>query len=932
MERPHNDYRYLVVSVGNSCRPARVGQEGGRAMGVLRVWASLFLLLTTLDAAPLRGPRQSAARISDDDDGGDPSTDPMSDAEFAARLADVREHTKRWTEGQFEIHMFEVGQGNSQLVIFPSGFTILIDVAENSWNTARGAQLVAAKVEAILGHTHVNIGSPSHWHLDHLGYVGYGGFWYLITTGRVTFDKIIDRDGAQWAGEGPCPLPDSGPLGPETLEQFDWRNVGTSGGTGERWVCWATDPRNEQIYRLREVAVEGFDQFNPPDADSSVEVIITDAIGVKMVDGETPVSGDQRFWRNASGAILPPSENDYCIALVIRHGNFSYFTGGDLDGSYNVSRFGYTYNDVETPIADRVGQVDLFQVNHHGSSHSTNQFFIDTVRPQASLISCGVDNSHGHPAQVVLNRVLAAGHVYLHHVCDSSRDYGSSRFVGSDIVITSSDGGATFLVDDIKYTSRGGARDGRHICTTSVPPCDTCAECCHSYIPAGEMCDQCVAENCESRVDAIESRSTQQQLQDEVHQGLPAWAPGTFEVRVLDVGRGDAQLIVFPSGFSILVDAPENSWNSQVGATRIIQAVREILGHTHVNVAVVTNWRTDHVGYPGFGGFFRLIEGGGVTFDKVVDRAGAEWLGDTACVLPETGAPSDEQMDFVRWLNAGVTSVTAERWVCWATDPHSGSRMSSLREVAIAGSTEQIRPPDAEAEVLIAYVDGNGVLLADGVTPLSGDRRYGFGSPPIEQDYSLALRIKFGKFTYITAGDINGVYENGGINNVEAAVASRIGPVDVMRANNYGAATANTEAYLTALLPQVALLNCGLPSAGSTPAQQTLDRLLKVSDVYLHHHCNTNADYGAAEVLGGELRITSSDGGATFLLHGPHGKGWEYTSGEGGTPPSPPPPPPPAPGWVCAASTPPCNTCEACCRDYLPGDACDACVRIECGR
>ena len=478
-------------------------------------WAALVLFLVSLDAAPVARQRQPRSGRDEyaveigvenelgDDDGRDPSVGPMSDAEFAARLADVQQNTTRWTEGTFEIHMFEVGQGNSQLVIFPSGFTILIDVAENSWNTARGAQLVAAKVEAILGHTHVNIGSPSHWHLDHLGYVGYGGFWYLITTGRLTFDKIIDRDGARWAGEGPCDLPDSGPLDPETLEQFDWRNMGTSGGTGERWVCWATDPRNEQIYSLREVAVEGFAQFNPPDdADSSVEVVITDAKGVKMIDGETPVSGDQRFWTNATGALLPPSENDYCIALVIRHGNFTYFTGGDLDGQYNVSRFGYSYNDVETPIAGRVGQLDLFQVNHHGSSHSTNQFFIDTLRPQASLISCGVENSHGHPAQVVLNRVLAAGDVYLHHVCDSSRDYGTSRFVGSDIVVTSSDNGATFQVDDTMYTSRGGEPEGRHICTTSVPPCDTCAACCHSYIPAGEMCDKCADENCQPQMTA----------------------------------------------------------------------------------------------------------------------------------------------------------------------------------------------------------------------------------------------------------------------------------------------------------------------------------------------------------------------------------------------------------------------------------------------
>ena len=79
----------------------------------------------------------------------------------------------------------------------------------------------------------VDIGSPSHWHLDHLGYVGYGGFWWLITTGALTFGKIIDRDGAAWVGDGPCVLPDSGPLPPETLDQMEFRNIGTSGGTGE---------------------------------------------------------------------------------------------------------------------------------------------------------------------------------------------------------------------------------------------------------------------------------------------------------------------------------------------------------------------------------------------------------------------------------------------------------------------------------------------------------------------------------------------------------------------------------------------------------------------------------------------------------------------------------------------------------------------------
>jgi hypothetical protein len=372
----------------------------------MRMWVLMPLLLAHARGAPIR--RTAAAPgAPGDDDGHDPLLErhaPMSDEEFEARLAEIQRTSRRWREGTFEVHMFEVGQGNSQLIIFPSGFTILLDVAENSWNTARGAQLVAAKVEAVLGHTHVDVGSPSHWHLDHLGYVGYGGFWYLLTTGQLTFGKIIDRGGAEWVGADACELPDSGPLPPETMEDIRWHSVGTTSGTAERWVCWATDPHNEEIYALREVAVEGSDQFNPPpsdvDAGSSVEVIITDAQGVVMIDGESPLDRDNRFWRDENGTLLPPSENDYCIALVVRHGNFTYFTGGDLDGQYNVSRFGYSYNDVETPIAPRVGRVDVMQVNHHGSSHSTNQFFVDTLRPQASLISCGVENSHGHPAQV----------------------------------------------------------------------------------------------------------------------------------------------------------------------------------------------------------------------------------------------------------------------------------------------------------------------------------------------------------------------------------------------------------------------------------------------------------------------------------------------------------------------------------------------------
>lgn len=36
---------------------------------------------------------------------------------------------------EFEAHILKVGQGESQLVIYPSGYTILIDAMEPSWNS-----------------------------------------------------------------------------------------------------------------------------------------------------------------------------------------------------------------------------------------------------------------------------------------------------------------------------------------------------------------------------------------------------------------------------------------------------------------------------------------------------------------------------------------------------------------------------------------------------------------------------------------------------------------------------------------------------------------------------------------------------------------------------------------------------------------------------
>jgi competence protein ComEC len=50
-------------------------------------------------------------------------------------------------------------------------------------------------------------------------------------------------------------------------------------------------------------------------------------------------------------------------------------------------------------------QSQILKVGHHGSSYSTSQAFLNSVTPTYGVISAGIDNSYGHPAQQTLDRL-----------------------------------------------------------------------------------------------------------------------------------------------------------------------------------------------------------------------------------------------------------------------------------------------------------------------------------------------------------------------------------------------------------------------------------------------------------------------------------------------------------------------------------------------
>lgn len=91
--------------------------------------------------------------------------------------------------------------------------------------------------------------------------------------------------------------------------------------------------------------------------------------------------------------------NDDSIVLKITYGETSFLFTGDANNDAE--------HDMLAARSDLVATV--LKVGHHGSDDATSYVFLREVMPQYAVISCGKDNSYGHPTDTVLSRLQDAG-------------------------------------------------------------------------------------------------------------------------------------------------------------------------------------------------------------------------------------------------------------------------------------------------------------------------------------------------------------------------------------------------------------------------------------------------------------------------------------------------------------------------------------------
>ena len=130
---------------------------------------------------------------------------------------------------------------------------------------------------------------------------------------------------------------------------------------------------------------------------------LTQALEYKNYTAEIPKAGENFKLGNVDVEILQndlcSTPNDSSIVLMLTCGQNKFLFTGDCEEESENSLLSAGYDL----------SADLYQVGHHGSATSSSEKLLEAVSPTYAVISCGADNTYGHPHQEVLDRFKERG-------------------------------------------------------------------------------------------------------------------------------------------------------------------------------------------------------------------------------------------------------------------------------------------------------------------------------------------------------------------------------------------------------------------------------------------------------------------------------------------------------------------------------------------
>ena len=316
-------------------------------------------------------------------------------SETACAQKTVKEGQKitPWEEGCLDIHFINTCTGESQFIIMPDGTQMLVDVGGALLDdelalvpipdqARRPGEWINRYIKRCMKWTKndkIDYLSITHLHGDHIGTISpatpnsYKGNWRSSSLADIVDNnkvgKLVDRGYPKY--DYPSYTVENKHLD-NYIKCTRW-HAATAGMKIERFVPGADnqftlkyDAASYPAFKIQNIAANG--------------VVWTG----KGTETATAFPDSSAFVGKGKANQPSPSENSLSTVFKLTYGDFDYFAGGDV--SHNGDEY-FSWKDVETPIADVVGCVEVMKANHHGCWDANNDYILEKLSPLSIILT-----------------------------------------------------------------------------------------------------------------------------------------------------------------------------------------------------------------------------------------------------------------------------------------------------------------------------------------------------------------------------------------------------------------------------------------------------------------------------------------------------------------------------------------------------------------
>jgi len=291
----------------------------------------------------------------------------------------------KWKEGYLDIHFIHSGGGNTSFMVFPDGTSMLYDVGDSKKGGENpsypplldfkktAGQRVLKYIQYFNPKDSIDYAVISHFHNDHYGKVKKNSPYskkgdYQLTGitevgDSIPYKNLIDRAYPHYNYPYDLRKTYKGKEDKTLINylKFIIHHQKESGLNVEQLI-----PGSKEQITLS-YKPKAYSQFSVRNVKSNGNIWTGVEDNVGKYPFNPPLVNQEGYF----------NENPLSIAFKISYGKFDYYVGGDMPGVDN-----YPDYDIETPIANILGEVEALTLDHHGYKDATNVYFLSQLKPQ----------------------------------------------------------------------------------------------------------------------------------------------------------------------------------------------------------------------------------------------------------------------------------------------------------------------------------------------------------------------------------------------------------------------------------------------------------------------------------------------------------------------------------------------------------------------